>query len=321
MMRHFGWIRLVTCCALLVVIATGCYQNVNDAANTNAIAMDLTATATLELPTTEPTLEPTATPEFDVTATETPTVTPTETPTLFEVQAVETTPADLLMSDTGGAFDATPTAFIVAQAEDVFSLTATAFVAQVTQTQEASFTQTAIALGLGATFTPFPTFTPEFAQTLVIQPTTGFAAPAGTVCIHEVQLGDNLFRLSQTYGVTVTNLAAANGITNIQLILVGQMITIPNCGTTGVFPPPTSTATFVAGTVAGTGGFGTPDPGTGGGVATTNTICNQHIIQEGQTLFQISQTYGVSVSRIAAANGIGNINVITMTETLQIPCP
>ena len=48
--------------------------------------------------------------------------------------------------------------------------------------------------------------------------------------------GDNLFRLSLRFNTTIQAIAAANGITNVNLIYVGQTLTIPTGG--GAPPPP-----------------------------------------------------------------------------------
>jgi LysM repeat protein len=46
-----------------------------------------------------------------------------------------------------------------------------------------------------------------------------------------------------------------------------------------------------------------------------------HTVQAGQNLFRISLRYGVSISSIAAANGIANVNLIYVGQRLYIPCP
>ncbi|MBD2872708.1 LysM peptidoglycan-binding domain-containing protein [Paenibacillus arenilitoris] len=45
--------------------------------------------------------------------------------------------------------------------------------------------------------------------------------------IHVVQRGDTLYRMSQRYGVTVNEIAAANGIDNQNALVVGQSVIIP----------------------------------------------------------------------------------------------
>lgn len=240
-----------------------------------------------ETPTEEPsataTPSPTETPLGLIPLTETPTLAftfptpfPTTTPAAV-AQAIEETPDDLMM-------------------------TATAVRLYATQTESANQTATAGALfpitteppaiiattdpGIGV---PFATNTPG-----IIPP----IAP-GADCVHEVRIGENLFRLSLLYGVTIDQIAARNGIVNINVIVVGQRITIPGCGTTGATPPPTS--------------VGTSTPGTGGPI--TGTV---HVVRQGETLFQISLQYGTTVEAIAAANGISNINVIFIGQQLVI---
>ena len=45
--------------------------------------------------------------------------------------------------------------------------------------------------------------------------------------VHIVQPGENLFRISLRYGVSMSAIAAANGITNYNLIFAGQRLVIP----------------------------------------------------------------------------------------------
>ena len=52
-------------------------------------------------------------------------------------------------------------------------------------------------------------------------------APASSGKVHVVQAGENLFRIALKYGLTYTQLAAYNGITNPSLIYVGQQIKLP----------------------------------------------------------------------------------------------
>jgi len=174
----------------------------------------------------------------------------------------------------------------VAQAEqNPLDITATAIIERATQTQAFFLTQTQQALF--GTPTPLPTAT----SLPGITPTTALPAPGGP-CTHVVAAGDNLFRISLRYNVTINDIAAANGIANPNIIVVGQTLTIPGCNAGGVVTP---------------GATSVP----GGG--TTYTV------QQGDTLFQISLRFGVPVNSIAAANGISNINVIYIGQQLVIP--
>ena len=53
------------------------------------------------------------------------------------------------------------------------------------------------------------------------------APPAGAETTHVVEPGDTLSVIARNYGLTTSELAAANGITNPNLIRVGQALTVP----------------------------------------------------------------------------------------------
>lgn len=63
-------------------------------------------------------------------------------------------------------------------------------------------------------------------------PSSALPAGASATRTHTVQPGDSLSTLAQRYGTTVTALAATNGISNINVIDVGQVLTIPTGGAT-----------------------------------------------------------------------------------------
>ncbi|MCY4465195.1 MAG: LysM peptidoglycan-binding domain-containing protein [Chloroflexi bacterium] len=111
---------------------------------------------------------------------------------------------------------------------DDFALSATALLAQQTQPAELP-----VEPSTAATQVSIPTLAPLVRATI----------PPGEDCVHEIRVGDTLFRLSLAYGVTVDEISRASGITNPDVIAVGQKVTIPKCGTLGFIPPPTSVPT------------------------------------------------------------------------------
>jgi LysM repeat protein len=304
--RH--WQRLVGCFLLLLAVA-GCYQAAGTGESGPTPISQALPSAT-PLPTDTPPPLPT----------DTPTIEPTlegnslgqggalSTPLQPENIIVPTsTSVEILQAPTINPLDplgATATTNALLLSEPLY-VTATAIVLNATQTAAAQLTPAGF-------FTTVPTFTP------VGQPVSGAtSAPPlpGADCIHEVRAEDrNLYRISLRYGVTVQDIAVASGITNINLITIGQRLTIPRCGTTGVTPPPTSTlpatSTPLGTRVPGAPANNTPVPATGGRV---------HVVQQGETLYEISLRYGVPVADIAAANGIANINLIYLGQELVIP--
>lgn len=270
----------------------------------------------LETPTATATLVDFAAqsaPESEIPL-ETPTATPTLTPTLEEIISGLILPTDT-PEGVAVAQEATPEGQ-ASQLDPSFQ-TATAIV-------EAA-TQTVIAETRAAeppTLVPEqPTATVDTSQDLSVPPsaTPGAAAPqqpvpTGSDCIHEVSAGQNLYRLSLLYGVPILDIANASGVGNPNFIVVGQKLTIPGCGTTGATPPPTSTPTATFGP-GGTFG-GTPNA-SGGTFNSAGGI--QHTVAQGETLWQISQRYGVPIATIAQANGIANPDLIDFNDVLTIP--
>jgi LysM repeat protein len=146
---------------------------------------------------------------------------------------------------------------------------------------------------------------------------TTWAQGDGGQTVHTVQAGENLYRISLKYGVTVEAIAAANNITNPNLIVVGQQLIIPGGSvvvppTPTVVPsgtPPTSVPTAVATAVPATP-TATPVP------PTTEVV---HVVQPGENLFRISLRYNLLTSIVAAYNGIANPNLIYVGQRIRIP--
>lgn len=311
------WNRwLLLCCGTGVLLLTlsGCFQQVGgDVQSFSApdIGATFTPSPTDVIPTPEP-ITIIVTPTIDPFAPVIPTTDPfaaiPTTDPFAQAQVFPTTdpnlgvggPVEQTGSDVGG---------FAVQELDPLQITATFIVAGATGTAEAYVTQTAIASGL-VFFTPTPP--PLLLTPPVTNPTPGVVV-SGVDCIHEVRVEDrNLFRISLYYGLDVQQLAAANGLVNPNLIVVGQKLVIPGCGTSGNFPPATSIPT---GDLSGQG-TGTTGTGTG----TVTGAGNVYVVQQGDTLFKISLATGVPVMSIAAANpSITNINLIVIGQQIVIP--
>src|SRR4029079_5750463 len=106
---------------------------------------------------------------------------------------------------------------------------------------------------------------------------------------HTVVAGDTLAGIAAFYGVTLQSMVDANGITNINLVTVGQALLVPGTG-----PAPA----------------GTPAPEAHG---TTYTV------KPGDTLFAIAGGFSVSVPAIVQANSLSSADVIRVGQELIIP--
>ncbi len=297
---------------LIVIAASGCFQSAGGALEATSVAQSaptFTPTAS-ETPSETPTPFPSLTPTEDqsiivltrvVTATATPTApggTEVADVALQDIVAETSTAIFLTSNAQFQPLQAATTE--VPPVVDPLLLSATAIIRSSTETAAAPLTQTAQALlGITPTSAFFPTATTAGVTAPVV-------VPSGADCVHEVRATDrNLFRIGLNYGVTYQTLATYNNLVNPNLIYIGQRLVIPGCGTTGNVPPATSTATTTGGGVPVT-----PIPGGGAGT---------YIVQDGDTLFGLSQQWGRRVMDIAAVNGITNVNLIYFGQTLVIP--
>jgi|GEM_PF-367852 len=110
------------------------------------------------------------------------------------------------------------------------------------------------------------------------------AGPVRADTIHIVRPGETLSSIARMYGVSVQAIINANGLSNPNLIYVGQRLRIP--------------------------GGGPPAGGSG---------CVVYTVKRGDTLAAIAWRYGVTVSAIVAANDLRNPNVIYIGQRLCIP--
>ncbi|MFT5194630.1 MAG: LysM repeat protein [Cellvibrionaceae bacterium] len=119
---------------------------------------------------------------------------------------------------------------------------------------------------------------PAVEEPVVEQPATN------TTGTHPVQAGETLFIIAQRYGLTIGELAAANGITNPNILGVGEELVIPVAGTVEI--PKTASV---------------------------------HIVSYGDTIYNIALRYGFTVEELALHNELQNVNRIDIGQEIKIP--
>jgi len=162
-------------------------------------------------------------------------------------------------------------------------------------------------------------------------------AVESTQTTYTVRAGDNLTNIAQRHGVSVADLATANGISDPNKIFVGDTLTIPTQSTA----TPAQTYTIQRGdtlgaiatrfgvnvdTLASSNGIANPNriyPGDtitipAGGTPSTPPA-QSYTIQRGDTLGSIATRFGVDVNTLASSNGIANPNRIYPGDTITIP--
>ena len=120
-------------------------------------------------------------------------------------------------------------------------------------------------------------------QELVVPGVSSTARPKGPTVV-VVQLGDSLSGIAADQGVTVAALMTENGITDPDRLQVGQRLTIPG-GSAAVATLPPLVVT----------------------------------VQSGESLSVLASRYGLTVSALAAANGITDPNLLSVGQELVIP--
>jgi len=113
---------------------------------------------------------------------------------------------------------------------------------------------------------------------------------------YTVAAGETLSEIAGRHGMTVEELAQANGIVNPDLILGGQVLVVPG-GADG------------RGAVPAPGGAGTPSAG------------GSYVVQASDTLSDIADRFGVPLLALAEVNGLSDPHLIVEGDLLTILVP
>lgn len=118
---------------------------------------------------------------------------------------------------------------------------------------------------------------------------------------YTVQSGDTLTGVANRYGVSISELAAANNLTTRSNLIRGRTITIPAAGTT-------SSAASSNAASSGSSSRG-------------NSLSNtqNYKVQSGETLIGLARRYNVSVSDLAETNNLASNAQLMRGQTIKVP--
>ena len=116
--------------------------------------------------------------------------------------------------------------------------------------------------------------------------TVGTAFSQAVQTVHEIKEGETLSGLAKIYGTTVGDIMRFNGMNADSKLFVGEKVRIPEAGVKVV----------------------------AAGAVTT------HVVEKGETLYQLSRKYNVSVSELRDWNNIAGNN-IQIGQTLKVSAP
>jgi murein DD-endopeptidase MepM/ murein hydrolase activator NlpD len=118
------------------------------------------------------------------------------------------------------------------------------------------------------------------------------APPPQAGDVYVVRAGDTLSSIAARFGLELSDIAAANNLSNTNLIFVGQRLVLPSSQ-----PPAPPTATSPSGSPASM----------------------VYVVQAGDTLFSIATRFGVKMADIVLVNNIQDANYIDVGQRLLIP--
>lgn len=141
--------------------------------------------------------------------------------------------------------------------------------------------------------------------TTEVAPTPQPAQPE--IARHVVVEGDTVRSIAAAYGLDVASVLSANGLGPSSLIFPGEAIVLPLADPSVVQPdedeaPPAET---------------TPAPRP----APTEASPGTHVVESGDTLFALAESYGVTVAELDAANALGGSTLIVPGQVLVVRRP
>ncbi len=156
----------------------------------------------------------------------------------------------------------------------------------------------------------------RFLIPLVAAATLIAPASASAFFQHTIMPGESLSSIAAQDGLTVAQLAAANGMSADQLLVTGRVVAIPPQSAAGV----SSTGSVGSGT-ASSATAGTVPVSTSTSTSTSSGSSSgggDYLVHAGDTLTSIAARAGTSIAAIAAANGLDADGILPAGRRLTV---
>lgn len=135
-------------------------------------------------------------------------------------------------------------------------------------------------------------------------------ATASASFIHTISPGESLWSVAATDGLSVDQLAAANGLSPTAQLTAGSSLAIP--------PQTAAATTSSASGQTGSSYSATPATTTYTSTQSASSTGGGYLVEPGDTLSAIAARYGVSVGQLAAANGLNPSGLLLSGTTLNV---
>jgi len=138
---------------------------------------------------------------------------------------------------------------------------------------------------------------------------------------HYVSKGDTLYSIGRKYQISHLELAALNNISDVNSIQIGQRLTVPDVGVkknTYVASKPANIQKPVKQKTVVKKEHKSYKPVAVSAVKQTTTYAI-HVVQQGETIYNISKKYDVRKQDICSINGISDNVVLEQGQRIKIP--
>lgn len=136
-------------------------------------------------------------------------------------------------------------------------------------------------------------------KTIVIVFTAFLGISAFAESTHLVKKGETLYGIAKKYQITISELKAANNLSDKDVLKAGQKLVIPSADIEN------------AATLSSTNSSAS--------TSNSSSKTETYIVQKGDTLYGIAKKYDIKVSEIYSLNGMSQKDVLKVGQKLKVP--